>query len=190
MPVTFQPTPQIPDVIVIEPRVFGDERGWFMETYKKSEFTAKGIPFTFGQDNHSRSSATGVIRGLHYQKDPAAQGKLVRCIVGSVYDVAVDIRRGSPTYRRWVSVALNAENHRIVWVPPGFLHGFCTLTDISEVVYKTTAEYSPSHERSVRWDDPTLAITWPTKSPLLSAKDAQAPLFADADNNFEWRKQS
>jgi dTDP-4-dehydrorhamnose 3,5-epimerase len=190
MPVTFQPTPQIPDVIVIEPRVFGDERGWFMETYKQSEFTAKGIPFTFGQDNHSRSSATGVIRGLHYQKDPAAQGKLVRCIVGSVYDVAVDIRRGSPTYGRWVSVALSAENHRIVWVPPGFLHGFCTLTDISEVVYKTTAEYSPSHERSVRWDDPTLAITWPTKSPQLSAKDAQAPLFADADNNFEWRKQS
>lgn len=188
MPVTFHPTPEIAEVIVIEPRAFGDDRGWFMETYKQSEFTAKGIPFTFGQDNHSRSSASGVIRGLHYQKDPAAQGKLVRCIVGAVYDVAVDIRRGSPSYGRWVGVELNAENRRIVWVPPGFLHGFCTLTDISEVVYKATAEYSPSHERAVRWDDPTLAINWPTKTPLLSAKDAVAPLLADADNNFEWRK--
>jgi len=188
MPVTFHPTPEIPEVIVIKPRVFGDDRGWFMETYKQSEFTAKGIPFTFGQDNHSRSSASGVIRGLHYQKDPAAQGKLVRCIIGAVYDVAVDIRRGSPTYRRWVGIELSAENHRIIWVPPGFLHGFCTLTETSEVVYKATAEYSPTDERAVRWDDPTLAITWPTKTPLLSAKDEVAPSFAAADNNFEWHK--
>ena len=190
MPVTFHPTAEIPEVIVIEPRMFGDDRGWFMETYKHSEFTAKGIPSSFGQDNHSRSNASGVIRGLHYQKDPAAQGKLVRCIIGAVYDVAVDIRRGSPTYGRWVSVELSADNHRILWVPPGFLHGFCTLTEISEVVYKTTAEYSPSHERAVRWDDPTLAITWPTTTPLLSAKDAKAGSLAEADNNFEWRKPS
>jgi len=190
MPVTFHPTPEIPDVIVLEPRVFGDDRGWFMETYKKTEFTTKGIPAAFSQDNHSRSSAKDVIRGLHYQKDPAAQGKLVRCIVGAVYDVAVDIRRGSPTYGRWVGVELAADNRRILWVPPGFLHGFCTLTEISEVVYKTTAEYSPTHERSVRWDDPTLAIRWPTMAPLLSAKDAQAGSFAEADNNFEWRAQS
>jgi len=120
---------------------------------------------------------------LHCQKDPAAQGKLVRCIVGAVYDVAVDIRRGSPTYGRWVSVELTADNRRILWVPPGFLHGFCTLTEISEVVYKTTAEYSPTHERSVRWDDPTFAITWPTQAPLLSAKDAVAPSFAELDNS-------
>jgi len=190
MPVTLYPPSQIPDVIVLEPRAFGDDRGWFMETYKQSEFAAKGIPFAFSQDNHSRSSAKDVIRGLHCQKDPAAQGKLVRCIVGAVYDVAVDIRRGSPTYGRWVSVELTADNRRILWVPPGFLHGFCTLTEISEVVYKTTAEYSPTHERSVRWDDPTLAITWPTKAPLLSANDAVAPSFAEVDNDFAWRGRS
>jgi dTDP-4-dehydrorhamnose 3,5-epimerase len=190
MPATFQPNPEISDVIVLEPRVFADDRGWFMETYKQSEFTAKGIGSVFSQDNHSLSTAAGVIRGLHYQKDPAAQGKLIRCIVGTIYDVAVDIRRGSPTYGRWISVELSADNRRILWVPPGFLHGFCTLTEQSEVVYKTTAEYSPAHERAVRWDDPTLSISWPTKAPLLSAKDAKAPSLADADNTFEWRKPS
>ena len=188
MPVTFQPTADLPDVVVLEPRAFGDDRGWFMETYKESEFKSKGIAFTFSQDNHSRSTAKGVIRGLHYQKDPAAQGKLVRCIIGAVYDVAVDIRRGSPSYGKWVAIELTADNRKLLWVPPGFLHGFCTLTELSEVVYKTTAEYSPSHERAVRWDDPTLAIKWPTKEPLLSSKDAQAGSLAEADNNFEWRK--
>jgi dTDP-4-dehydrorhamnose 3,5-epimerase len=187
MPVTLHPT-ELPEVIMIEPRVFGDDRGWFMETYKQSEFATKGIPATFSQDNHSRSNSSGVIRGLHYQKDPAAQGKLVRCIIGAVFDVAVDIRRGSPTYGKWVSMELSDQNRRILWVPPGFLHGFCTLTEISEVVYKTTAEYSPPHERAVRWDDPTLSIEWPVKTPLLSAKDAVAPVLADADNNFEWRQ--
>lgn len=190
MPVTFARSAVISDVVVLEPRVFGDDRGWFMETYKQSEFATKGIPATFSQDNHSRSNARYVIRGLHYQKNPMAQGKLVRCIAGAVYDVAVDIRRGSPTYGQWVSAELSAENRHILWVPPGFLHGFCTLTDISEVVYKTTAEYSPPHEQAVRWDDPTLAIRWPTKSPLLSAKDAKAGSLAEADNNFEWRGPS
>src|SRR5437773_3020429 len=190
MPFQFKPQQALPDVVLIEPKAFGDDRGWFMETYKQSEFEANGIRVEFRQDNHSRSTASGVLRGLHYQKEPAAQGKLVRCVVGAVYDVAVDIRRGSPTYGRWVGVELAAYNRRILWVPPGFLHGFCTLTEISEVVYKTTAEYSPTHERSVRWDDPTLAIRWPTMAPLLSAKDAQAGSFAEADNNFEWRAQS
>ncbi|MDP3938149.1 MAG: dTDP-4-dehydrorhamnose 3,5-epimerase [Deltaproteobacteria bacterium] len=190
MPVAFQPHPKLPDVLVLEPRAFGDDRGWFMETYKRSEFEAKGIAHEFRQDNHSRSVGKGVIRGLHYQKDPLAQGKLVRCTVGAVFDVAADIRRGSPTYGKWVAVELSAENRKILWVPPGFLHGFCTLSDVTEVVYKTTAEYSPSHERIVRWDDPQLAITWPTRTPLLSPKDAEAPALADAENNFQWKQSS
>src|SRR2546426_563874 len=190
MPATFQPTPKIPDVILLEPRVFGDDRGWFMETYKQSEFAAKGIPFTFSQDNHSRSSASGVIRGLHYQKDPAAQGKLVRCIVGAVYDVAVDIRKGSPTYGRWVGVELTAKGRHMLWVPAGFAHGFCTLTDVSEVVYKTTAEYSAAHDRGFRWNDPAVGVSWPVKAPVLSPKDAQAPPLAEADNNFQWQERA
>src|SRR5437879_4877162 len=117
MPFQFKPQQPMPDVILIEPKAFGDDRGWFMETYKRSEFEAQGIPFSFGQDNHSRSNAAGVIRGLHYQTDPAAQGKLVRCVLGAIYDVAVDIRRGSPTYARWVAVELTADNRRILWVP-------------------------------------------------------------------------
>jgi dTDP-4-dehydrorhamnose 3,5-epimerase len=189
MPVAFQAHPDLPDVLVLEPRAFGDDRGWFMETYKQSEFKTKGIAHAFHQDNHSRSVGKGVIRGLHYQKDPAAQGKLVRCVVGGVFDVAADIRRGSPTYGKWVAVELTAENRKILWVPPGFLHGFCTLTDVSEVVYKTTAEYSPAHERIVRWDDATLKINWPTRTPLLSPKDAQGPSLAEADNNFQWQSR-
>ena len=189
MPFQFKPLDVIPDVILIEPQSFGDERGWFMETYKRTDFEAHGIPGDFRQDNHSRSTVKGVLRGLHYQKDPTAQGKLVRCLVGGVFDVAVDIRRGSPTYGRWVSAELTGENRRILWVPPGFAHGFCTITDVSEVVYKTTAEYSAPHDRGIRWDDPTLAVRWPTNTPVLSAKDAQAPLLAQADNNFTWKNR-
>ena len=181
----FTPQRELPDVVLIEPKAFGDDRGWFMETYKRSEFAANGIAVEFRQDNHSRSTVKGVMRGLHYQKDPAAQGKLVRCVVGAVYDVAVDIRRGSPTYGRWVATELTAENRRMLWVPVGFAHGFCTLTDVSEVVYKATGEYSAPHDRAVRWNDPALGIRWPTDSPVLSTKDAQAPLLADADNNFQ-----
>ena len=189
MPFQFKPQLPIPDVILIEPKAFGDDRGWFMETYKRSEFEVNGIRVEFRQDNHSHSTAKGVIRGLHYQKDPAAQGKLVRCVDGAIYDVAVDIREGSPTYGRWVAVELSAEDRRMLWVPPGFAHGFCTLTDVSEVVYKATAEYSAPHDRGVRWNDPAISVTWPIKSPMLSPKDAQAPLLADADNNFQWRSR-
>jgi len=184
MPFAFRPLQDLPDVVVIEPKAFGDDRGWFMETYKQSDFDASGIRFAFSQDNHSRSSVKHVLRGLHYQKDPAAQGKLVRCLLGTIYDVAVDIRRGSTTYGRWVAAELSAENKKMLWVPPGFAHGFCTVTDVSEVVYKTTSEYSAPHDRGIRWNDPALSVKWPTTSPVLSPKDAQAPMLADADNNF------
>lgn len=190
MPFTFQPLKELPDVVIVEPKAFGDDRGWFMETYKRSDFVANGIRVEFCQDNHSRSTDKGVLRGLHYQKDPAAQGKLVRCILGAIYDVAVDIRKGSPTYGRWVGVELAAESRKMIWVPAGFAHGFCTLTDVSEVAYKATAEYSGAHDRGIRWNDPAVGVKWPVKTPLLSPKDAQAPILADADNDFQWRKDT
>ena len=187
MPFAFRPLQDLPDVVVIEPKAFGDDRGWFMETYKQSDFAANGIRYAFSQDNHSRSAVKHVIRGLHYQKDPTAQGKLVRCILGAIYDVAVDIRRGSPTYGRWAAVEINAENKKLLWVPPGFAHGFCTLTDVSEVAYKTTAEYSAPDDRGILWNDAALGVKWPTTNPVLSAKDAHAPMLADADNNFTYK---
>ena len=186
MPATFRPFPEMPDVVLVEPRAFADERGWFMETYKRSEFEAHGIPHAFAQDNHSRSAKRGVLRGLHYQKDPMAQGKLVRCVAGEIFDVAVDIRRGSPTYGRWVAATLSAENRHALWVPPGFAHGFVTLTELADVTYKTTSEYSAPHDRAIRWDDPALGIRWPVDAPLLSKKDAEAPLLAEADNGFTY----
>ena len=189
MPFTFTPLDTLPDVVLIEPKAFGDDRGWFMETYKQSEFEAKGIRFPFPQDNHSRSTAKHVIRGLHYQKDPAAQGKLVRCLFGAIYDVAVDIRRGSPTFGRWAGIELTADSRKLLWVPPGFAHGFCTLSDVSEVVYKTTSEYSAPHDRGIRWNDPALGVKWPTAKPVLSPKDAAAPTLAEADNNFSYEKR-
>jgi dTDP-4-dehydrorhamnose 3,5-epimerase len=186
MPFTFQPFAEIPDVILIELKAFGDDRGWFMETFKQSDFEKAGIPYQFCQDNHSRSTSKGIVRGLHYQAKPMAQGKLVRCVAGAIYDVAVDIRRGSPTYGKWVSVELSAENRRILWIPPGFAHGVCTLTAVTDILYKTTAEYSAAHDRGIRWDDPALGIPWPTRTPILSEKDAAAPLLADADSGFAW----
>ena len=189
MPFEYRRIQSLADLMIIEPRVFPDDRGWFTETYKQGDFAANGIESSFNQDNHSRTDGRNVIRGLHYQLNPAAQGKLVRCVVGAVFDVAVDIRKGSPTYSRWVSVELTAENRRILWIPPGFAHGFCTLTEVSEVVYKATAEYSAKHDRCIRWDDPTLAINWPlTTHPLLSTRDASAPALAQAENNFEWTR--
>jgi dTDP-4-dehydrorhamnose 3,5-epimerase len=186
MPFDFRRSKILPDVIIIEPRVFRDERGWFAETYKKSEFEAFGITLPFLQDNLSRSMSMGVLRGLHFQKEPAAQGKLIRCVVGEVFDVAVDIRKGSPTYGKWDSEILSAHNQSTVWVPPGYAHGFLTTTDIAEVEYKVTSEYSKTHDRSVRWNDPALGIKWPTTNPIVSRKDAEAPLLKDADNNFVW----
>ena len=187
MPFTFRPFDVLTDVVLIEPQVFADGRGWFLEAFRRSEFEFFGIRGDFRQDNHSCSAVRGVLRGLHYQKQPMAQGKLVRCLAGAIYDVVVDIRRGAPTYGRWVATELSAVNRRMLWVPPGFAHGFCTLEPETEVLYKTTAEYSGAHDRGIRWNDPALAIEWPTRSPILSDKDAAAPLLADADNDFQWK---
>lgn len=160
----------IADVLIIEPKVFGDERGFFYESFNQRAFVdATGVSASFVQDNHSRS-AKGVLRGLHYQvKQP--QGKLVRVLRGTVFDVAVDIRQGSPTFGRWVGVELSADNHSQLWIPPGLAHGFVVLGDSAEVLYKTTSYYSPEHERCIAWDDPDLAILWPSGSPVLSKKD-------------------
>jgi len=184
----FKRFQEFPDIVIVEPGAVEDERGWFMETYKKSEFSTQGISQEFVQDNHSGSTLKGVLRGLHFQKQPAAQGKLVRCVVGEVFDVAVDIRKGSPTYSRWVSAILSAENRLMIWIPVGFAHGFVTTTDVAEVEYKVTAEYSGVHDRAIRWNDPGIGIEWPVENPILSRKDAEAPFLKDADNNFVWEE--
>lgn len=186
MPFNFKKFDDMPDVVLIEPRAFGDDRGWFMETFKKSEFDAHGIPVNFDQDNHSFSAAQGTLRGLHYQKHPMAQGKLVRCTRGEIFDVVVDIRHGSPTRGKWISVVLSPENRRILWIPAGFAHGFCTTKPDTEVVYKATHEYSPENDRSVRFDDPQIGVRWPAGPHTLSKKDIDAPLLANADINFTW----
>lgn len=168
----------IPDVLIIEPKVFGDARGFFFESYNRQAFNeATGLDVDFVQDNHSKS-AKGVLRGLHYQLPPKAQGKLVRVVQGEVFDVAVDIRKSSPTFGRWVGDILSAENKKQLWIPPGFAHGFLTLSDTAEFLYKTTDYYSPEHERCIRWDESMIAITWPLQAtPRVSDKDAMgAPL--------------
>lgn len=180
MPFTFSRPAELSDLIVVKPRVFPDARGHFLETYKRSAFEAEGIPGVFVQDNQAKSGG-GVLRGLHYQLPPKAQGKLVTCTVGRVWDVAVDIRAGSATYRRWYGLELSAEELLSFWVPPGFAHGYVALEEGSVVSYKCTEEYSPEHERSIRWDDPAIAIEWPQTAPTLSEKDAAAPLLSDAE---------
>lgn len=185
MPFTFTPY-ELPGLLLVEPKAFHDARGWFLEAYKRSEFVKGGIPDVFVQDNYAHSVGLGTLRGLHYQKDPAAQGKLIRVVRGEILDVVVDIRKGSPTYGRHAAVRLSAENMRMLWVPVGFAHGYCALSEVSEVVYKVTHEYSPQHDRGIRWNDPALGIDWPTKEPIVSPKDANAPLLADADNSFVW----
>lgn len=171
----------ITDVKLIEPRVFGDARGFFFESYNRQAFqAATGLDVDFVQDNHSKSQK-GVLRGLHYQLPPKAQGKLVRVVQGEVFDVAVDIRRSSPTFGRWVGEILSAENKKQLWIPPGFAHGFVTLSETAEFLYKTTDYYSPAHERCIRWDDPALGIDWQLDGPpLVSAKDAVGNALADA----------
>lgn len=171
---------ELPGVIILEPRVFGDQRGFFFESFNARDFAdATGLQCAFVQDNHSRS-AKGVLRGLHYQVQQA-QGKLVRVTAGEVYDVAVDLRRSSPTFGKWVGTLLSAENNRQLWVPEGFAHGFVVLSEFAEFLYKTTDYYAPEHERCIRWDDPTLAIDWPLEgSPQLSAKDQAGVSFVDA----------
>ncbi len=170
-------TTAIDGVLILEPKVFGDERGFFFESFNQRAFNeAVGHPVDFVQDNHSRS-AKGVLRGLHFQRAPHAQGKLVRVTQGSVFDVAVDIRPDSATFGRWVGVELSGVNHRQLWIPPGLAHGFLVTSDSADFLYKTTDYYRPESEGSVRWDDPDLAIAWPLEgiTPALSAKDAAAP---------------
>ena len=174
---------KIPGLLIIEPRVFGDERGFFFESFNEQAFyAATGNTLEFVQDNHSKS-AKGVLRGLHYQLPPKAQGKLVRVVQGEVFDVAVDIRKGSPTYGQWVGGTLSADNKKQLWIPPGFAHGFLTLSDTAEFLYKTTDYWSPEHERAILWNDATLKIDWPLNglTPQLAAKDAAAVAFSAAE---------
>lgn len=175
----------LPGVLLLEPTVFGDTRGFFFESFNQrafDELVEEHVRFV--QDNHSKSTI-GVLRGLHYQLPPKAQGKLIRVIQGEVYDVAVDLRRDSATFGHWSGTLLSAENKRQIWIPPGFAHGFVTLSETAEFLYKTTDYYSPAHERCIRWDDPALAIDWGfAGTPLLSAKDAVAPSFAEAEKGF------
>lgn len=177
----------IPDVILVEPDIRGDHRGYFLESYRRDLFAENGIDIDFVQDNMS-SSSYGVVRGLHYQKNPSAQGKLVRVVTGEVFDVAVDIREGSPWYGKWVGQFLSAGNKRSMYVPPGFAHGFCVVSDYTEFHYKCTGYYSPENERSVLWNDPAVGIEWPIplEQAILSEKDANAPILADADNNYTY----
>jgi dTDP-4-dehydrorhamnose 3,5-epimerase len=175
-------TTAIEGLLILEPRVFGDERGFFLESHNQKAFDAAlGREVHFVQDNHSRS-AKGVLRGLHYQLPPHAQGKLVRVTQGSVFDVAVDLRRGSPSFGRWVGVELTGQNHRQLWLPPGMAHGFLVTSDSADFLYKTTQYYAPQAERCVRWDDPSIGIDWPAlgSAPVLSARDAAALPLADA----------
>ena len=181
MPFTFERL-EIPEIVLIKPRVFGDGRGFFLETYKHSDFADQGIAGTFVQTNHSRS-AQGVLRGLHYQKEPMAQGKLMAVAQGTIFDVAVDIRVGSPTYGKWAAQILSCDNHYLLYIPPGFAHGFCVLSGYADVIYQVTAEYSAEHERGILWNDPSIGIDWPIQGPALSERDTCQPRLEDADNN-------
>lgn len=172
-------------VFIIEPAVHSDSRGFFMESYSKQKFSDLGLNFDLIQDNHSLSAQAGVIRGLHYQSSPKAQTKIVRVLTGAIYDVAVDIRQGSPTYGEWVGVILSEENKRQLIVPKGFAHGFCTITANTNVLYKVDEVYSPEHDRGILWNDPDLNVDWPTNSPILSDKDKILPLFKTLQQQFE-----
>jgi dTDP-4-dehydrorhamnose 3,5-epimerase len=173
-------------VLVLTPQRFGDERGWFCETWNAPRLAAAGVDVAFVQDNHSMSAAVGTLRGLHYQRPPHAQDKLVRCTRGLVLDVAVDFRAGSPTFGKWVGVELSPENGKQFLVPKGFLHGFVTRAPDTEVQYKCSDVYAPDSDGGVRWDDPAIGIEWGVKAPVLSGKDAVAPLLADVVSPFQW----
>ncbi|OME70384.1 dTDP-4-dehydrorhamnose 3,5-epimerase [Paenibacillus sp. FSL A5-0031] len=172
------------EIKLIEPKVFTDSRGFFTESFNLNELACLGINVQFIQDNHSLSVEAGVLRGMHYQLSPKAQTKLVRVTAGAIYDVVVDIREGSPTFGQWQGFILSAANKRQLLVPQGFAHGFCTLVPNSEVQYKVDALYSPEHDRGIAWNDPLLAIDWPTSTPILSDKDGKHPVLADAEINF------
>ncbi len=183
MPFAFKRL-SIPEVVLIEPQVFSDSRGVFFETYKESDFLKFGINACFRQDNQSKSVSKGILRGLHFQKNPMAQAKLVRVVSGSIFDVAVDIRKGSATCKKWVSAVISAENKLLLFIPEGFAHGFCTLEDNTEVFYKCSNVYSGEFDCGIRWDDPEINIDWPVKNPVLSLKDSGLPLLKDLDTSF------
>lgn len=172
------------DVYILEPQVFGDQRGWFMETWSQKKMEDAGLSFNFVQDNQSYSAQKGTLRGLHFQKGEAVQAKIVRCGRGAVLDVAVDLRKGSPTYKKWVAVELSAENKRQLLIPRGFAHGFLTLTEDVEFLYKADNIYAPEADRNIIWNDPEFGIVWGTENPILSAKDQNAPKLRDSDANF------
>ena len=173
----------IPEIMLVESKAFPDDRGFFLETFKESVFASNGFDTKFVQDNFSHS-VKGVLRGLHYQENPKAQAKLVTALRGEIFDVAVDIRKDSPTYRKWVGEILSEDNHKLLYIPEGFAHGFCVLSQNADVLYKVNQEYSPEHEKGIIWNDPAINITWPIDNPILHEKDHQLPLLKDADNNF------
>ena len=177
---------KVDGAIIIEPDVFGDNRGWFMESYSKKKLAEVGIDIDFVQDNRSFSAEKGTLRGLHCQLNPTAQSKLITCIRGTILDVAVDIRKGSPTYMQWDAVELSGDNKKSFFIPKGCLHGFVTLTDDVEVMYKVDEFYSPSDDRSVRFDDPEIGVEWGVENPILSQKDMNAPLLKDSDVEFTY----
>jgi dTDP-4-dehydrorhamnose 3,5-epimerase len=174
---------EIPEVIIVESQAFSDERGFFMEGFKESIFSTNGIKAKFVQDNYSHS-IKGVLRGLHYQKNPKSQAKLLIVTRGEIFDVAVDVRKGSPTYGKWVGAILSDQNHNLLYVPEGFAHGFCVLSDTADVLYKVSSEYSPEHERGILWNDPDISIKWPMNKPIMIKKDLELPILKNADNNF------
>jgi dTDP-4-dehydrorhamnose 3,5-epimerase len=182
MPFSFQRL-AIPDVVVVRPERLGDERGFFAEIYRASAFAEAGIPGRFVQDNLARSGAR-VLRGLHYQLPPHAQGKLVQVVRGAVFDVAVDLRRGSPTFGRWVGWELSADRLELLWVPAGFAHGYAVLGDGADLTYKVTAEYRADLDRGVRWDDPAIGVAWPLRDPVLSPRDLALPLLSEIESPF------
>ena len=184
MPFRFIQT-EISEVLIVEPRVFADDRGFFMETYKRSEFAEHGIAELFLQGNHSKSTK-GILRGLHYQKHPKAQGKLVRALSGEIFDVVVDIRQGAPTFGKWVSGTLSSENKKMLYVPVGFAHGFCVVSHEADISYMTTEEYAPECEAGICWNDPVLNIKWPFDNPQLSSRDRTWPGLKDAESHFRY----
>ena len=181
---TFTET-ALPGVYIVEPKVFGDHRGFFMESWSKREFEAAGLHYGFVQDNHSSSTVKGTLRGIHFQRGEKAQAKLVRCVKGVVLDVAVDLRPSSPAYKKWVGVELSADNKKQLLIPRGFGHGFLTLTDDVEFLYKTDNPYAPEADGGIRWNDPEIGVDWGVEQPILSEKDSKAPLLKDAVTGFE-----
>ena len=175
---------EIPDLVLLEATAHGDERGFLVETFREDVWAEHGVAGPFVQENHSRSSR-GTLRGLHFQTSPG-QGKLVRCVRGAIWDVAVDLRRGSPTYKRWEGVELSDENHRQLFVPVGFGHGFCVLSDVADVAYKLTSNYDPDTEAGIRWNDPSVGVEWPVAGPQLSERDKVAPALAEIERDLPW----